>query len=165
MKKLLIALFILISANSFSQAKQQIDLVSSFFTEQGYQVVKNMAHTFYTQKGGSVKAGETRNYFVTINYSNAQTEFSCEYKIMVSPRGEFERVTVSKCGNKEYPCFMDCEVAGTDALAKEENKTLKQRYEQYIGKPLEKTTCEEYTMLSLYFVWIDKGFAAKYRNN
>jgi hypothetical protein len=79
--------------------------------------------------------------------------------LQLSPAGKFKSLRAIACNCPNFNCFWVCNDGDFEDITTYADRV---RYEDYVGKSLEKMTCEEYVNVKLYYDWYDRKYYAAY---
>lgn len=161
LKKCIAILLFLIPISVSAQNTRQNNLVYNYFNNYGGDILQDAAHPACTWSYVTVQPGYNYTYYLTVYYKQVLTSrtFSCEYRLKLSSIGKFISITSTRCGCSDCNCFGVCRWVDFEDITSEYNRI---RYERYVGKSLFWMSCEEYTNVSLYFDWEDRGYYTLY---
>ena len=159
---ILIASLLITLSPAVSQTNTQIAFVDRFFNNNGGNILQDAAHPACTWSYATVRSYTGHIYHITLHYTQVLTskEFSCEYRLKLSPAGRFLSLENWSCNSSNFKCFAMCRfiIEGEDPPGIERRS----RYESYTGKSFDLLNCEEHTSATLFFDWEDYGYYAKY---
>ena len=165
MKMKVFLLFIFFFVCFFTTDAQTINqqiCVSEFFHDNGNSIIPLLAHPTCTSYKIEVRYDDIDTWYLVLEYRSGNEYFSCTYKILMN-NGLFSSLQPIRCGSDDVACFEFCNLI-KDFIAKTSQQD-RDRYQRLMGKALDKMTCQDLCIASLYYRWIDKEYYRRFVNS